>query len=208
MNLASNLPVFILPTILASGLALWYRYHYIKKKKENEVLKSEKPSYRVLFFPDEATARSLTEGSSTGIHEGSLSILMRTLQNATKSIDVCMFTFSCKELGKLLISAHQNGIEVRVVTDKEQVSASGSQVERLRRAGIQVRHDYASYFMHHKFAVVDQTILVSGSLNWTLQGICGNQENVVILNVPEVVEPFATHFDRLWIMFDPEQQNQ
>ena len=200
-----QLPILLLPTLLASGLALWYGYHYVKKKKEYEVLISDKPSYKVLFFPDEATARSLTANANVNDQEGSLSVLMDTLQRARRSIDVCIFTFSCKELGDILINAHRRGVVVRVITDFEQESASGSQVKRLRGSGIQVRHDYASYFMHHKFSIVDQETLVSGSLNWTLQGVCGNQENVIILNAPEVVGPFTRQYEKLWDMFDPEQ---
>lgn len=203
-----QMSVVLIPTILLSGLALWYRYHYEKKKKDYEALESNKPSYVVLFFPDDATARSLTAATKNKPkeeQEGSLSVLMDTLQRAKRSIDACIFTFSCKEIGDVLINAHRNGIVVRVITDNEQVSASGSQVERLRRAGIQVRHDFTSYFMHHKFAVVDQGVIVSGSLNWTLQGVCGNQENVVITDAPEIVSPFVQQFEKLWDLYDPEK---
>jgi len=200
--------ILLLPTtFLATGLAVWYRYHYIKKRKESEALQLTKPSYRVLFFPDEATARSFTSHSEISHHEGSLFVLMNTLQSAERSLDVCIFTFSCKELRDILVRAHRNGVVVRVITDGEQVAASGSQIESLRRAGIQVRHDCASYFMHHKFAIVDEKTIASGSLNWTLQGVCGNQENVVILDAPEVVLPFSKHFERLWDMYDPEKQD-
>ena len=202
---SGHLPILF--TLLATGVAVWYRYHYTKKKRENETLQLTKPSYRVLFFPDEATARSFTSNCEINRREGSLSVLMNTLLSAKKSLDVCIFTFSCKELKDVLVCAHQNGVVVRVITDNEQVAASGSQVASLRRAGIQVRHDCVSYFMHHKFAIVDEKILASGSLNWTLQGVCGNQENVVILDAPDVVVPFSKQFERLWDMYDPEKQD-
>lgn len=203
-----QLPFVLLPTIVLSGLALWYRHHYNKKNKEYEALKSDKPFYTVLFFPDDVTARSLAaakKNTPKEEHEGSLAILMLALQRSKRSIDVCIFTFSCKEIGDVLINAHRCGIVVRCITDNEQVFATGSQVERLRRAGIQVRHNFNSYFMHHKFAVVDQDILVNGSLNWTLQGVCGNQENVVITDTPEMATPFLTQFEKLWDLYDPEK---
>ena len=93
---------------------------------------------------------------------------------------------------------------VRVVTDHEQMSSAGSQVEHLRRAGVQVRNDNTAYFMHHKFAVVDGRRLASGSLNWTLQGVYGNQENVIITDTPSLVEPFVERFQILWDMYDPD----
>ena len=45
---------------------------------------------------------------------------------------------------------------MRVVTDSEQITVSGSQIGRLRKEGILVRHDTSSYLMHHKFAVIDE----------------------------------------------------
>ena len=202
------LPVILLPAILLSGLTLWYRHHYNKKKKEYEALRADRPSYIVLFFPDDATARSLsatTKNTRNEDHEGNLSVLMFTFQRATRSIDACIFAFSCKEIGDILIDAHRGGIVVRVIADNEQISSSGSQVERLRRAGIQVRHNFTSYLMHHKFAIIDQTFLINGSLNWTLQGVCGNQENVVITDTPEMVVPFMTQFENIWDYYDPEK---
>ena len=202
-----------LPTLLVSGLALWYgrRYYYERRKKEDSQPLVVDSSCKVLFFPDKATALSLSSASSPVPEsaeskvEGSLSVLMSTLQEAAKSLDVCVFTISCKELCDVLINAHHDGVVVRVITDKEQSFVSGSQVERLRRMGIQVRTDNTSYFMHHKFAVIDERTLINGSLNWTLQGVCGNQENVIISASPQMVEPFSRKFESLWEMYDPEK---
>lgn len=195
----------VLPSVLVSGLILWYSSYYWKRKGEKHRPLETKKS-KVLFFPDSATAELLSSSSSAKgcVDKGSLCELIETLQGAKKSLDVCVFTMSCKELGDVLISAHSNGIPVRVITDNEQSMVSGSQTERLRRNGIQVRTDNSAYFMHHKFAVVDEKTLVNGSLNWTLQGVCGNQENVVIETNPDVVLPFSRHFERLWDKYDPE----
>ena len=34
--------------------------------------------------------------------------------------------------------------------------------------------------MHNKYAIIDSTILVNGSFNWTSQAVTMNQENLVI----------------------------
>lgn len=200
-----------LPTILISGLvALWYSSYYWKRKEKTNTQRQPQIN-KVLFFPDQATARSLSSTPSRVVpdnsaEEGNLSILIGTLQGAKVSLDVCVFTISCKELADVLINAHHNGLVVRVISDNEQMTVSGSQIEKLRRAGVQVRNDSKSYFMHHKFALVDEEILASGSLNWTLQGVCGNQENVIITAAPEMVAPFKRQFEKLWEMYDPEKE--
>uniref|UniRef100_A0A8C6TDR9 small monomeric GTPase n=1 Tax=Neogobius melanostomus TaxID=47308 RepID=A0A8C6TDR9_9GOBI len=40
--------------------------------------------------------------------------------------------------------------------------------------------------MHHKFAVVDGNLLITGSLNWTLTAVQGNMENLIITTEPDL----------------------
>ena len=165
---------------ILAGLLLYRWLRGSKKESTNQVL----------FFPERADRKDFA-------------ILKETLKSAKQSLDVCMFTFSCQDLAQILTNAHQRGVIVRVITDTEQVHSSGSQVEWLRREGIQVRNDNTSYFMHHKFALIDNCCLVNGSLNWTVQGVFGNQENVIIVRTPQLVQPFVEQFQRLWDLYDP-----
>lgn len=149
---------------------------------------------RVLFFPDTETAS----------RRGALEELSRTLNSAAKSLNVCVFAISNWKLIDILISAHQRGVIVRVITDKDQMSVNPSPVEKLRRNGIQVRRNDDSFFMHHKYAIVDERCLLNGSLNWTQQAIHGNQENLIISTSAEVVRPFLEQFELLWEQFHPQ----
>lgn len=150
----------------------------------------------VLFFPDNAQRNS---SSSSNV-----SRLIGVLSSAQRSLDVCVYTISSQKLVSALIDAHQRSVTVRVITDGEQMSSAGSQIMQLRKAGIQVRHDASGYFMHHKFAIVDGTQVANGSLNWTQQGLYCNEENVVIINGMQIVQPFVNHFQKLWAKFSPD----
>lgn len=70
-------------------------------------------------------------------------------------------------------------------------------------AGIQVRHDQDLGYMHHKFAIVDRKVLITGSLNWTTQAIQNNRENVLIVEDEEYVRLFLEEFERIWEEFNP-----
>ncbi|XP_028341226.1 mitochondrial cardiolipin hydrolase-like [Physeter macrocephalus] len=74
-------------------------------------------------------------------------------------------------------------------------------------AGIQVRHDQDLGYMHHKFAIVDKKVLITGSLNWTTQAIQNNRENVLIMEDEEYVRLFLEEFERIWEEFDPTKYN-
>lgn len=191
----------------AVGAALcsgWLFYCWYDRRKRRREIERRFPSInRVLFFPDRGVRSAIGSPTKRIQHGTNFFTLLETLDSAEHSLDVCVFTISSQELGDVLINAHLRGVVVRVITDNEQLHSAGSQVERLRRAGIQVRTDNSSYFMHHKFVVVDSSTLVSGSLNWTLQGVHGNQENVIVTNNPALVHPFVDQFDHLWRKYDP-----
>ena len=120
---------------------------------------------------------------------------------------MCVFTINCRELADAVVKLHNDGVVVRVLTDDEQMGTSGSQIEKFRREGILVRHDLSSFFMHHKFAVIDRKQLVNGSFNWTRQAVTGNRENVVITSDQRVVNAFSEEFERLWEEYDPSQRS-
>ena len=169
----------------------------------------------ILFLPDTKIAcrHFLNEAVCDEKHcgyaheETSLSKLIKSLSSAKSHIDVCIFTISSQDLADIIIKKHKEGIIVRVVTDYERMDSNCSQIEQFRASGIQVRHDRTSYFMHHKFAIVDHKLLINGSFNWTKQAITGNQENVMITDVDNLVQPYTEQFEKLWKLYNVENQS-
>lgn len=56
--------------------------------------------------------------------------------------------------------------------------------------------------MHHKFVIIDNKILISGSINWTKSAFFGNFENMLVTNEPAIVKPFMYEFERIWTMLN------
>eukprot|EP00010_Vexillifera_abyssalis_P000398 CAMPEP_0201553418 /NCGR_PEP_ID=MMETSP0173_2-20130828/27978_1 /ASSEMBLY_ACC=CAM_ASM_000268 /TAXON_ID=218659 /ORGANISM="Vexillifera sp., Strain DIVA3 564/2" /LENGTH=304 /DNA_ID=CAMNT_0047964199 /DNA_START=180 /DNA_END=1091 /DNA_ORIENTATION=- len=88
------------------------------------------------------------------------------LLSAKKSLEVCVFTITDDRISKILIHKARVGVKVRVITDDDQATALGSDIADFVKADIEVRMDATSAHMHHKFAVIDGTVLVNGSFNW------------------------------------------
>ncbi|KAG8521841.1 Mitochondrial cardiolipin hydrolase [Galemys pyrenaicus] len=171
----------------------------------------------VLFFPSQVTCTEAllqapgVEASEPSINcpcslphgESSLSRLLRALLAARASLELCLFAFSSPQLGRAVQLLHQRGVRVRVITDCDYMALNGSQIGLLRKAGIQVRHDQDLGYMHHKFAIVDKKVLITGSLNWTTQAIQNNRENVLIMEDEEYVRLFLEEFEHIWEEFNP-----
>jgi phosphatidylserine/phosphatidylglycerophosphate/cardiolipin synthase-like enzyme len=56
--------------------------------------------------------------------------------------------------------------------------------------------------MHHKFAIFDEEILLTGSYNWTRGASNNNQENLILSNDRRLLKAFRGEFERLWKLFE------
>ncbi len=124
--------------------------------------------------------------------------------SAKRGIDVCVYTISDDRLTEVLIDAQRRGLKVRILSDNHKVHDSGSDVNRLRERGIDVRLDDTDFHMHHKFALFDGARLASGSFNWTRGASTGNEENLVVTDDVRLVRSFGARFEQLWGKFAPD----
>ena len=120
------------------------------------------------------------------------------LENAKRSIDICVFTISDQSLSKRLLDAHMRGVAVRIISDDKKVNDRGSQVYNLKKAGVKVKIDHSRYHMHNKFGVIDNRISFTGSYNWTYTATKHNQENLLITTNYDIVRQFGEEFEKLW----------
>ena len=163
-----------------TALGLCFGYFYFAPKSD----KKAKITNQVLFFPKN---QSLPE-------------LVKYLNSAKKSIDLCLYMITCHDLGQAVLNRMESSdnVRVRLIADHSFAHVKGSLVSELRKRGAFVRIKESDFLMHHKFAIVDDDLLLSGSFNWTMQAASGNQENVIVSSEPEIVRPFCEHFTKMW----------
>ena len=126
-----------------------------------------------------------------------LNRIISLCNQAQHSIDVCVFTISCNDITRALLSAHQRGVSVRIISDNDKRNDKGSDVDQLDEAGIAVTVDRTEHHMHHKFAIFDNKILLNGSFNWTRSASKFNQENISTTDNPALLLAFSREFERL-----------
>jgi len=121
-----------------------------------------------------------------------------SLINGSKDkLDICVFTISDNRITESIIKAHKRGIELAVISDNDKANDRGSDIERLTSNGINVILDNSSYHMHHKFMIVDEKILLSGSFNWTRSASEYNEENLSVTYDKELVVLYGKEFKSL-----------
>jgi len=131
-------------------------------------------------------------------NNGGVYRMIDLIGNAEKSVKIASFSFTHEELGDELLKADINGIDVEVLVERRQRNSLGSQYSRLRDFGIDIKVDGNKNNMHHKFAIIDDKIVVFGSPNFSLSGFNRNDENMLIIYNENLALGFVREFDRLF----------
>ena len=135
--------------------------------------------------------------------------IIKRISNAQQTVDVAVYSINNPRLIGTLISAHQSGKKVRVLTDGNQAEKSYSRVHELEKANIPVVRTVKRNTMHDTFVVVDKEKAVSGSFNWTQAATFKNTENCILFDDnPETVSRYQNRFEELWKLFSEASENK
>lgn len=121
----------------------------------------------------------------------------RCIGEAERLILVAMYDFTHPRLADALIAAGAAGVTVRVILDWHKAGSAHSQAPRLLDSGIAVRLDRPNRSFHHKFMVVDGTVLVTGSMNWTKAARL-NADHVMILRSRSLAREMSLLHRQCW----------
>lgn len=108
--------------------------------------------------------------------------IMDLLKSAKKTIKIAMFTWTRVDFTQEIIQAAKRGVKVEVVLDRYAGKGASAKVVRmLSEAKISVKLSNGKGLLHHKFAYIDDEILINGSTNWTQSAFKVNDDCFVIL---------------------------
>jgi len=130
--------------------------------------------------------------------ESCVEVIIHQIRHAVRRAHICVFTISDDRVAEAIMTSHKKGLDIKIITDNEKSSDLGSDIHRLAKAGIAVKMDNTPNHMHHKFMVVDESSLLTGSYNWTRSAARYNHENIVLIRESGVVRSFLKEFERLW----------
>lgn len=130
-----------------------------------------------------------------GVHEE----LVNLMDNASATLDIAIYLITSQELASAVISAHDRGIRVRMVVDAGACDdISYSQCDSLQAAGIEIRRRMTSGLMHNKFLIIDGKIVGTGSANWSTSAEENNNENLLVIESPDLASIYSEEFDDLF----------
>jgi len=125
-------------------------------------------------------------------------VIIQQIKQAIRQVSICVFTISDDRISDSIITAHQRGVDIKIITDNDKSWDEGSDIKQLAHLGIAVKMDNTPNHMHHKFMIADNKSLLTGSYNWTVSAARANHENVLFTEEAGVVRSYLKEFDSLW----------
>ena len=172
---------FILILLCAVAVGFGIRYYRNKLKPTTEV------GWEVYFSEVD------TVDSPYSLEER----LVDRLGDAQERVDAALYDLDAKPVADALIAAYHRGVQVRIVTEADNIDTS--EIGRLQEVGIPVTGDSDNDgLMHHKFIVIDERYVWTGSYNITHNGAYRNNNNVILVDSVQLAYNFTQEFRELF----------
>lgn len=164
---------------------MFYKKHFSNKKNKrgHKHIKTEDSLISVYFSPKSNTYEE-------GIKE--------LVQNAKEYIYMPIFYLTHKELSHELIQAKKRGVEIKIILDASAARNRYSTHKSLREEGVHVKVENFGGKMHCKSMIIDDSYIISGSMNFTKAGNSKNDENTLIIKNSSLALEYKSYFLDLW----------
>jgi len=127
-----------------------------------------------------------------------MSLLVPMVIAAQNSIRFMAFSFTHNDLGAAVLAKANTGVDVMGIFEKRGSETEYSELPALYCAGVPVRQDGNKGTFHHKVFIIDEQMVVTGSLNFSNNADESNDENVLIVTNADVAAQYLAEFERRW----------
>lgn len=130
---------------------------------------------------------------------GTEAAIVKAIDSARSEVDVAMFSFTSKPAMAALVRAAGRGVKVKMLL---YIKSAFPFRDEAKKTGIEVRLKEGRVpngLMHNKYAVMDGSLLVNGSFNWSATAEELNTENTIFTMLPVYVGPYKAEFDKLFL---------
>ncbi|MBD2343051.1 DUF655 domain-containing protein [Anabaena subtropica] len=151
-------------------------------------------------------------------NQSSNGLIDKTLNSANKSINMALFVFSEQRLANTLEKRHQQGVSIRALIDKQFAYRYYSEALDMMGIALSNKCQYElnnrpwsnpvttvgvptlspGDLLHHKFALIDNQIVITGSHNWSDAANNGNDETLIVIDNSRISAHYEREFSRLY----------
>lgn len=149
-----------------------------------------------LIITSTINAKDIEVGfSTTG---NALNIILNAINNAKKNIHLAAYSFTSKPVSLALLEAKKRGVNIKIIADKKANINKYTAVTFLKNYHIDTCLTGHYSIMHNKFMVIDNSIVQTGSFNYSASASKRNAENVIVIYNKDIANIYQKEFDRLY----------
>lgn len=146
-------------------------------------------------------------------------LIGKTLAGASQSIDLALFVFSEQQLSNILETTTRQGIKLRALIEPSFAYRNYS--EALDMLGVTLPNEKCQIepknrpwqnpidtvgipqlpegdLLHHKFGIIDNKTVITGSHNWSIAANNNNDETLLIIQNPTLTAHFLKEYEKLY----------
>ena len=125
--------------------------------------------------------------------------IVKAIDDSEREVLVQAYGFTHNAIAQALVRAHQRGVTVRVLLDQKSDTSNRYVIGVLTDAQIELREDGKHAIAHNKVMVIDQTIVITGSFNFTNSAATRNAENFLMLKSADLAERYRLQWQNHWV---------
>lgn len=126
-------------------------------------------------------------------HGGITERVVHEIECAQHEIRVQAYSFTSRPIADALIAAHKRGVSVEVCADDSNKNPDTSICDEMVDAGISVRLDSRHPISHSKFCVIDDSLVTTGSWNFSHQAEI-NWENELFIQSKAIAKTYLDNW--------------
>lgn len=128
---------------------------------------------------------------------GITKLVVNAINSAKNSIYVAAYDFSNPDIAYALIQQKLHGVDVQVILDSSNTTASNSMMKVLADNNIPVYISSAYSIMHNKFMVIDKSAVEFGSLNYTIEASTQQANNAMVVQDSSIVSAYLSRWNEI-----------
>jgi phosphatidylserine/phosphatidylglycerophosphate/cardiolipin synthase-like enzyme len=193
-------------------------FDYMWEDKLFGLAKPKRSSQTVVWENTETTVYFSPTSPTQGWNASGNGLIGQAIADSTSSLDLALFVFSEQKLADILQKKSQKGVTIRAVFDPEFAFLYYSEALDMLGVALSNRCQYESQNnpwskpinsvgipqlatgdkLHHKFTLIDNQKIITGSQNWSTAANNTNDETVLIIDNMTVANHFKQEFEYLY----------
>jgi phosphatidylserine/phosphatidylglycerophosphate/cardiolipin synthase-like enzyme len=129
---------------------------------------------------------------------GAAAAIVKAIDQSQREVLVQAYGFTHNAIAQSLLRAKARGVTVHVLLDQKSEHTNRYVIDLLNQAQLSMRADGKHAISHNKVMVIDASIVITGSFNFTNSAETRNAENFLILKSVDLANQYKQQWLSHW----------